>query len=178
MKNIFNIQKVCGFYVSSIHLVTKILPYINRQIEENANVITFLEYNLKDNIETILEKMIINDITKNNILKIEWQSTNIFKMSSIYKKLKMNFNSDNINILISGTNKYINQINIIIENFINKNNKKFQNKKITIINLYEVTEFNNDIKDILDEHSFILNTSGIKSIGEVFDGYEKKSINY
>ena len=38
-----SIKKVCGFYVSSVHLVTMLLPYLNKQIEEQIEVIPFLE---------------------------------------------------------------------------------------------------------------------------------------
>ena len=51
------------------------------------------------------------------------------------------------------------------------------NKKIKIVNCYEVTEFNTNIKEILDEHDKILNTSGEKEKGEVFEGYSDVKIN-
>ena len=34
-------------------------------------------------------------------------------------------------------------------------------------------QFNSSIKEILEKHDKILNTSGEKEINEVFDGYEK-----
>ena len=34
-----NIEKLCSFYVSDWHLVTMLLPYINKEINENANII-------------------------------------------------------------------------------------------------------------------------------------------
>ena len=49
-----NIEKVCGFYVSSMHLITMILPYIKNQIKKNIKFETILEYNLKDNINNVL----------------------------------------------------------------------------------------------------------------------------
>ena len=38
-----SIKKVCGFYVSSVHLVTMLLPYLSKQIKEQIEVIPFLE---------------------------------------------------------------------------------------------------------------------------------------
>ena len=32
------IKKICSFYVSDWHLVTMLLPYINRQIDEKAKI--------------------------------------------------------------------------------------------------------------------------------------------
>ena len=46
-------------------------------------------------------------------------------------------------------------------------------QSIKIINLFEVTEFNNHIMEILDAHDKVLNTSGEKQIEEVFEGYRK-----
>lgn len=52
--------------------------------------------------------------------------------------------------------------------------KKSDFKKIKIINFFEVTEFNNNIMEILDAHDRILNTSGEREISEVFEGYAKE----
>ena len=61
MENSNNIKKVCGFYVSSVHLITMILPFIRNKLEEHVKIETFFEYNLKENVNRILEKIIIND---------------------------------------------------------------------------------------------------------------------
>ena len=51
-----------------------------------------------------------------------------------------------------------------------------QNQYLTIINCYEVMQFNNNMTQILDQHDKILNTSGERQIEEVFAGYERKII--
>ena len=51
--------------------------------------------------------------------------------------------------------------------------KKSNVQSIKIINLFEVTEFNNHIMEILDAHDKVLNTSGEKEIEEVFEGYHR-----
>ena len=51
-----NIEKLCSFYVSDWHLVTMLLPYINKEINENANIITILENNIEENIKTLIKK--------------------------------------------------------------------------------------------------------------------------
>ena len=52
-----NIEKLCSFYVSDWHLVTMLLPYINKEINENANIITILENNIEENIKTLIKKL-------------------------------------------------------------------------------------------------------------------------
>ena len=45
MKNSVDAERVCGFYVSNMHFATMILPFINREIKEETNFITFFELN-------------------------------------------------------------------------------------------------------------------------------------
>lgn len=55
-----------------------------------------------------------------------------------------------------------------------KSEKKLKKKEIRIINCYEVTEFNQDLNEILDEHDKVLNTAGVHEIEEMYAGYVKK----
>ena len=108
-------------------------------------------------------------------MKINWENNN-YKYSNVEKFLKNKLkNNKEITILISGTENYINAVNDNIEMFINKNIKKFEGKYIKIINCYEVGEFNNNIKEILDLHDAIINTSGEHKIEEIFEGYSKNA---
>jgi len=178
MKEISNVKKVCGFYVSSMHLVTMILPHIKNETNRDVKFETVLEYNLKENVSNVLSNLIINDKEKENILNINWNSNKIQKYSNIEKRLKNILeNNKEINILVSGSRKYIEEANIIIEKFLNKNSNKINQNKITIINCYEVREFDDNIREILDSHELIINTSGIHEIGDIFEDYKKKKAN-
>ncbi len=173
-----NVKKVCGFYVSSMHLVTMILPHIKNVTNRDVKFETVLEYNLKENVSNVLSNLVINDKEKQNILNINWKSNKIQKYSNIEKKLKNILeNNDEINILISGSRKYIEEANKIIEKFLNKNSNKINQKKITIIDCYEVREFDDNIREILDIHELIINTSGIHKIEDIFEDYKKKKAN-
>lgn len=175
MKEFNNVKKVCGFYISNMHLATMILPYTNKQLEEGIKFATLLEYNLKQNIELILSRLTLNEENKKEIMKINW-GNNPCKYSDIEKFLKVELKSHKeITILISGSENYINAVNENINMFISKNYKKIEGKYIKIINCYEVGEFNNNIKEILDLHEAILNTSGEHKIEEIFDGYSKNA---
>jgi len=173
MKEISNVKKVCGFYVSSMHLVTMILPYIKNETNKDVKFETVLEYNLKENVSNVLSNLIINDKEKENILNINWNSNKIQKYSNIEKGLKNILENKEINILISGSRKYIHEANIIIEKFLKKNSNKINQNKITIINCYEVREFDDNIREILDSHELIINTSGIHELGDIFEDYKK-----
>ena len=53
----YQVEKLCGFYVSDWHLTTTILPYINSKIDEKTKVITILENNIEENIKVLMEKL-------------------------------------------------------------------------------------------------------------------------
>lgn len=171
-------KKVCGFYVSSMHLVTMMLPYIKDKINHKIKIETFFEYSLNNNINNMLNNLIIKKEDKEKILNINWKNSKLKKYSNIEKNLKNIIeNNEEINLLISGSEKYINEINNMLNLFFEKYTAKINNKKITIINCYEVTEFDDNIREILDEHEFIINTSGIHKVEEIFEDYKKRVVN-
>ena len=164
-----NIEKMCSFYVSDWHLVTMLLPYINKQINEKANIITLLENNIEENIETLIKKLNLKNEKK--ILDLNWKKTNGIKYSLVQDKIKQTM-EENMNIIfVSGSKNYIENTNKNIDKVLLNNKEKMQNTKIKIINCYEVGEFNLNMNEILHAHSKILNTSGEKKICEVFEGY-------
>lgn len=170
-ENNYQIEKLCGFYVSNWHLATTILPYINSKIDKKSKVITILENNIEENIKILMNKLNLKN--KNKILNINWKNTNNNKYSYIKNILNNEIQKDTENIIfISGNKNYIE----IVHNNVNKFLKNFINKNIKIIDFYEVTEFNSNIVNILDGHDKILNTSGEKEISDVFDGYNEKTL--
>ena len=168
MREYNEVKRVCGFYVSNIHFVTMILPYLNKQIGNRIKIDTFFEYDLSKNIKTVLEKINLNEIEKQEIKKINWKNT---KKSDIEKNIETNVNNKSeLIILINGNENYMEEINEKIDKYLEDNN--INNKSITIINCYEVSETNN-VKEIIDKHKYLINTLGIKKIEEVFGGYSK-----
>ena len=178
MENIYNVKKVCGFYVSTTHLITMILPFVKKQLDRSVKFETILEYNLKENVNIVLSNLVINNNEKEKLLDINWNSNKVQKYSNIEKKLKNSLACNNeINVLISGSRKYIEEANKIVHKFLKKSYNKINNKKISIINCYEVKEFDDNIRDILDNHQYIINTSGIHDIGDIFEDYKKEKAN-
>jgi len=154
-----------------------VIPYIKKQLDLDIGVSTFFEYNLKENAKELLSKMMLGDQDKSLVLEVDWDSKSSYKFSNVEKEVKENLsNLKELNILITGSNQYITAANEHLENFFAKNMKKIEGKYITIINCYEVTQFNDNIKEILREHELILNTSGIHSIFDVFEGYSKEVV--
>ena len=164
-----NIEKICSFYVSDWHLVTMLLPYINKQINEKANIVTLLEEDIEENIKTLIKKLNLKNEKK--ILELDWKKTNGIKYSVLQNKMQ-EIKEEKINIIfISGRKNYLENTNKNIDKFFNNNKEKCKNIKMKIINCYEVGEFNVNMQEILSSHNKILNTSGEKEICEVFEGY-------
>lgn len=165
------IKKVCGFNISSIHFSMMILPYINKELEQEKNIITILEGNLEKNIRQVLSKITINNEAKEKILNINWKDSDI-KKDNIEKVIKSSLlKKENLDIIVCGCEKYINLANEIIKKAINKNIKNIEEKNIKIIDCYTVNDFKENIREILDNHDIMFNTSGEHSIEEIFDGY-------
>ena len=165
-----NIEKICSFYVSDWHLVTMLLPYINKQINEKANIITLLEIDIEENIKTLIQKLNLKN--ENKILSLNWKKSNGKKYSEVKKKIKDLKCKDELNVIfINGGKEYIDSTNKNIEKFIDENKNKYDKTKIKIVDCFEVGEFNLNLQEILHTHDSILNTSGEKDICDVFEGY-------
>lgn len=172
-----SINKICSFYVNQWHLATMTLPHINETINKGTKIITLLQKGIENNIYELISKMNLKTETKDKILAINWTSNPIPKYTNVEKDIiKALKTNSKIEIIINGNNQYIESINQNINKTLNKNQKKIKDKQINIINCYEIAQFDN-ITNILDQHSLILNTSGINSINQVFTGYEKQAIN-
>lgn len=163
------IKKVCGFSISSIHFSMMILPYIKKELETQKEVITILEGNLEKNINQILSKLTITDEEKEKILNINWKETDI-KESTIEKNIREKLNeNENVDIIVYGSENYINNVGELINNIVEGNEKK--NNSIKIIDTYSITDFNENLRKILDNHDTMFNTSGEHNIEYVFKGY-------
>ena len=81
-------QKVCSFYVSNMHFATMILPFVNKQMEEKAKIITFFENNYTTNIELVLSRLTIKEENKKKLLEVNWKSTDTVKYANIEKTLR------------------------------------------------------------------------------------------
>lgn len=146
-----NIKKVCSFYISDWHLVTMLLPNIDKKINKGIKITTITETNLTEKIQTLLDKLKIKN--KEKILNIGWRTKEINE-NEIKEILK-----ETNEIIINGSIEYIERVNKLIEKIKSEN---FKEKEITVINCYDITKYENKVKEIIENHDKILNTSGEK----------------
>ena len=118
----------------------------------------------------LTSRLNIKEEEKEKINKINWKCAKLCRNKKIGKNIYLNNMKENI-IIVCGNKDYIDFANSVIEKL-----KIIQKAQITIINCYEVMQFNNNVKEILDKHDKILNTSGEMEIEKVFEGYVKKIV--
>ena len=103
-----NVLKLCSFYVSEWHLITMLLPYINKKVNEETKIATILENDIKDNVELLVQKLNLKNEEK--VLNIDWKSKDAKKYSNISKIIEGN-NENNILIIVNGNKEYIKEAN-------------------------------------------------------------------
>ena len=140
-------NKMCLFCASDFHLEMILLPYIKEKIDEYKFVI-FTENDLEDTVNTLLEKVNINDEYKNKIRKINWKNENKLE----YTKNLIE-NKQKLNIIVNGDYNYIENINGKL--------KEFVNNEIDIIDCYHIEDSNVDITKLKSEYKNILNTKKV-----------------
>ena len=138
------IDKACSFYVSDFHLEMILMPYINEKIDKRENIVITTEKDLRDTVEILISKVHINKETKKQILDLGWGKSGYTPVN------------DESNVIVIGTEKYINDINNKIEDS-NIN-------KVTIINCYDFEEVKDNIVNIVEAHDESLNTIGFDKI--------------
>lgn len=144
------IEKICSFYASDYHLEMIMLPYINRKIEEKANIIIITEKNLTESLKTVISKMNLSEKRKEEILDLNWDNNSV-------KNIKLENISKELIIFVVGNVEYINEINQQFE-------QKQKNINMKIINCYSIEEVQNNVTEIVLNHSKVLNTTEEKEL--------------
>ena len=140
------IQKSCCFYASDYHLEMIILPYINKKIDEKAQVTIITEKNLSKTIETVVSKINLPEQRKQEILEIDWKNNKNNQIGELINRKK------EVAIFVIGSKKYIEKTNKEIDNI-----NKIEN--INIVNCYNFQEVKNNMVEIVDKHKKVINSS-------------------
>ena len=72
-------EKTCAFYASDYHFEMISLPFIEKNIEENKEIIILTENNLEDTIKTLMKNINFNKNKKEKIIKINWENNDLNK---------------------------------------------------------------------------------------------------
>ena len=148
-------EKICTFFASDYHFEMISLPYIDKKLEENEEIIILTENNLEDTIQTLLSKMNFKEERKKKILSINWKNDDFAKFKEIKREVE---NQNKVTIFIKGKENYIRNINKNIEGWINKSSH------IKVVDCYDVEEIGSNIDTVMASYKSILSTSGEKEI--------------
>ena len=147
-------EKVCAFYASDYHFEMISLPYIEKNIEEEKEIVVLTENNLEDTMNTLIEKVNLKEDKKKKILDINWKNDDLNK----FKKIKQNLDDNkNMIVFIKGQKNYIKNVNENLEKWI-------EQKNIKIVDCYDIEEVSENMQNITSDYESILNTRGEKKI--------------
>ncbi len=148
-------EKTCAFYASDYHFEMISLPFIERNLAENKEIVVLTENNLEDTIKVLISKVNLKEEKKNNISKINWKNDDLEK----FKQIKSNIeNNKNTIIFIKGKENYIKNINNNIEKWTKNSNK------IKIIDCYDIEEVGSNLDIITSKYKNVLSTAGERKI--------------
>ncbi len=148
------VSKVCSFYASDWHLITMLLPHVNKMINEGTKITTILEQDSSTKTRILLSKLKLKN--ERQISRINWTKTE--NIISRVKEILENNIEDNIEIIICGSKEYINTANQEIDNYAKIRDEVSEH--IKVINCYYIEDVN--IKEVLKNHDSVLNTAGEK----------------
>lgn len=132
------IENKCCFYVSDFHLEMTILPYINEKIKENKDIVIVTQNKLEESIKILISRMNLKN--KEQIIELDWNNSEIDKIKG----------RKNIVIINNGTKKFIEDTNQKMEEIVD-------NEIAEIINCYSFNEIKDEIVEIREKHTEVLN---------------------
>ena len=148
-------DKICSFHTSDYHFEMISLPYINKKIEENKEVIILTENNLENTVNKLMSNINLREEKKNQILNLNWNNDNKNKLEEINKSIE---NKKDVIIFVKGRKNYIKKMNKSLEKYLNKKNRT------KIVDCYNLEEISDKIDEIVNQYSKILNVKGEKNI--------------
>lgn len=148
-------EKICAFFASDYHFEMISLPYINKNLEQNKEVIVLTENDLDKTIEVLLSRMNLEENKKDEVLKINWKHDDLSKFKRIKENIK---NNKDLIVLIKGKENYINNVNENIARWTNNSDK------IKVIDCYDMEEVGENLNEVMGHYKKILSTTGEKEI--------------
>lgn len=148
-------EKICAFYASDYHFEMISLPYINKRMENQDEIVILTENNLEETMETLLAKTNLQEEKKKQILKLNWKNNDVEKIKTIKSGMSK---QNNMIIFIKGKENYIRKLNQDIEKYLP------EDKEIKIIDCYSLEEVGENLDQVMDQYHKILRTTGEKEI--------------
>ena len=151
-----NKSRYCSFYVSDIHLVTMLLPYINEKMKEKKEFITIFEKDISESAKKVIKSLSLKRKDELKLINVGWKNRiNIENIDIEHKYIK-----------IMGDDKFIKNINLQLEN---------RCEDFVIMNCFEIFQAEKNIDEIIENHEKLINTKGENDIEKIFTKCTKKN---
>lgn len=82
-----NFKRMSSFYVNEVHLITMLLPYMERKIHEDCEIYTVLQNSLDKIIKLLLSKLNLKEELKEKIKSIDWNAKTMNDYKNLENKL-------------------------------------------------------------------------------------------
>lgn len=148
-----NTKKVCCLYISTYHLFTIILPYINEKMNDGKEIELILQNDLSTDIERYVKNIRNLGISTEKILNLNWK-----KKNEILEK-----NENKIYVIVGDENFILNYEKILIENEIESE----------LLGCYKMNN-NLEISKVLLSHDYLLTTKRKKEIAKFSQNEQKR----
>ena len=132
------VKKKCCFYASDFHLEMTIVPYINRKIEENKNIIIVTEKKLEETVNILISKMNIKN--KHLISALNWNNNDIMQVVGKQEPI----------VIINGSKKFVENKNKDIKTILKES-------PVEVIDCFCFDEIKDEIIKIRDSYSEVIN---------------------
>lgn len=151
-------EKTCAFYASDYHFEMISLPYIEKNIEKEKQVIILTENNLEETANKLIERINLSEEKKKKLIKMDWNNNDLNKFKQIKNVADLD---EELIILVKGKENYIKNIN--------KNITKWtqESEKIKIIDCYDMEEIGEKMDEIMQGYKNVLSTTGERKIEKI-----------
>ena len=76
-------NKMCLFFASDYHFEMITLPYIEKELEKNKEIVVLTDEDLEPTVEVLVSKITIPEEKKEKILSINWKNEDKLKMEYV-----------------------------------------------------------------------------------------------
>ena len=151
-------EKTCAFYASDYHFEMITLPYIEKSMEKEKQVIILTENNLEETANKLIERINLNEEKKKKLIKMDWNNNDLNKFKQIKNIADLD---EELIILVKGKENYIKNINKNITKWTQKS------EKIKIIDCYDMEEIGEKMDEIMEGYKNVLSTTGERKIEKI-----------
>ena len=140
-------NKMRLFFASDYHFEMITLPYIEKELEKNKEIVVLTDEDLEPTVEVLVSKITIPEEKKEKILSINWKNEDKLKMEYVKNTKK------ETTVFIKGKKNYVTEMR-------NNISKYIEEKNLKCIDCYDVNEISENIEEIASNYDSVLKTMG------------------